>query len=160
MRTWVKVTLIGFAVCVLAFSLLGGTGAYLFFRHLETTSDVAETSARTEFDAVRKKFASRAPLIDVTNPKAGDIRVNRVKHPEGVRASTVYVMTWDPEDDQLLKTDIPLWMMRFSSINILSHLGIAPNRYRLTAEDVASFGPGIVVDYSEQGTKKVLIWVE
>jgi hypothetical protein len=77
----------------------------------------------------------------VANPKSGDIRVNRVKHPQGLRANTVYVLTWNAEDDQLLKTDIPLWMMRFSSINILSHLGIAPNRYRLTAEDVASFRP-------------------
>ena len=52
-------------VCVLAFSLLAGAGAYLFFRHLETTNDVAETSARTEFDAVRRKFATlvgRRPL--------------------------------------------------------------------------------------------------
>ena len=159
MRTWLKVTLAGFAVCVLAFSLLAGAGAYLFFRHLETTN-VAETSARTEFDAIRRKFAPRPPLIDVTNPQAGDLRVNRVKHPEGLRASTVYVMTWNAEDDQLLKTDIPLWMMRFSSINVLSHLGIAPNRYRLTAEDVASFGPGLVVDYSQAGAKRVLIWVE
>ena len=45
MRTWVKVTLAGFVVCVLAFSLLAGAGAYLFFRHLETTN-VAETSAQ------------------------------------------------------------------------------------------------------------------
>jgi hypothetical protein len=159
MRTWVKVTLAGFAVCVLAFSVLAGAGAYLFFRHLETTN-VAETSAKADFEAVRTKFAGRLPLIDVTNPRAGDIRVNRAKHPQGLRANTVYVMTWNAEDDQLLKTDIPLWMMRFSSINILSHLGIAPNRYRLTAEDVASFGPGIVVDYSEAGAKRVLIWVE
>jgi hypothetical protein len=159
MRTWVKVTLVSVAVCVLAFSVLAGAGAYLFFRHLETTS-VAETEARTEFETVRTKFGGRPPLIDVANPKSGDIRVNRVKHPQGLRANTVYVLTWNAEDDQLLKTDIPLWMMRFSSINVLSHLGIAPNRYRLTAEDVASFGPGIVVDYSEPGAKRVLIWVE
>lgn len=159
MRTWVKATLAGFAACVLGFSLLAGAGAYLFFRHLETTN-IPETSARTEFDAVRAKFGGRPPLIDVTNPRSGDVRVNRVKHPQGLRASTVYVLTWNAEDDELLKTDIPLWMMRFSSINILSHLGVAPSRYRLTADDVASFGPGLVVDYSEPGSKRVLIWVE
>ena len=159
MRTWVKVTLVGLTVCVVAFSLLAGAGAYLFFRHLETTT-VGEPAARTEFEAVRTKFGGRPPLVDVTNPQSGDMRVNRVKHPQGLRASTVYVLTWNAEDDELLKTDIPLWLMRFSSINVLSHLGIAPNRYRLTAEDVASFGPGIVVDYSQPGAKRVLIWVE
>jgi hypothetical protein len=159
MRTWVKVTLAGFAACLLVVGLLAGAGAYLFFRHLETTN-VPETSAKADFEVVRTKFGGRPPLIDVTNPRSGDIRMNRVKHPQGLRARTVYVMTWNAEDDELLKTDIPLWMMRFSSINVLSHLGIAPNRYRLTAEDVASFGPGIVVDYSEAGAKSVLIWVE
>ena len=80
MRTWVKVTLVGFAVCMLAFSLLAGAGAYLFFRHLETT-----TRRRTNrADRVRGRpdeVRGRPPLIDVTNPKSGDIRVNRVKHP-------------------------------------------------------------------------------
>lgn len=159
MRTWVKVTLVGFAVCAVAFGALAGTGAYLFFRHLETTK-IGESSAQSEFEAVREKFKGRLPLIEVNDPKSGDIRVQRVKHPQGLRASTIYVLTWNSEDDQLLKTDIPLWMMRFSSINILSHLGVAPNRYRLTAEDVASFGPGILVDYRAPGSKQVLIWVE
>jgi len=55
MRTWVKVTLAGFAACVLAFSLLAGAGAYLFFRHLETTN-IPETSAKADFEVVRMKF--------------------------------------------------------------------------------------------------------
>jgi len=159
MRTWVKLTLAGFVVCALAFSLLAGAGAYLVFRHLET-STATEASAKPEFEAVRVKFAGRPPLIDVKDPQSGDIRVNRVKHPQRLRASTVYVMTWDAEDEEVLKTDIPLWLMRFSSVNVLSHLGIAPNRYRLTVEDVASFGPGIIADYNKPGTKRVLIWVE
>lgn len=139
--------------------MLAGAGAYYFFRHLETSS-IGEAPAQPQFDAIKKKFEGRAPLVEVVNPKAGDIRVQMVKHPDGLRATTVHVMTWDAEENQLLKTDIPLWLMRFSSINVLSHLGIAPARYRLTAEDVASFGPGIVVDYRDPGSKRVLIWVE
>ena len=159
MRTWVKVTLGGLIACALALSLLAGAGAYYFFRHLET-STVGEAPAQPEFEAIRKKFEGRAPLVDVVNPKGGDIRVQPAKHPDGLRASTVHLLTWNAEDNQLLRTDLPLWLMRFSSINVLSHLGLAPSRYRLTAEDIASFGPGIVVDYREAGSKRVLIWVD
>ena len=159
MRKWVKWSLIAFAVCVFAFTLLAGASAYLFFRHLETAVST-EKAAEPAFEAIRAKFAARPPLIDVRNPRSGDIRVQHVKHPEGLRASTVYVITWTAKDEEMLRTDLPLWLMRFSSVNILSHLGVAPDRYRLTAEDVASFGPGIVVDYREPGVSRVLIWVE
>ena len=159
MRTWLKVTLIGFAACVLAFTMLAGAGAYYFFRHLET-SNIGEAPAQPEFEAVKKKFEGRPPLVEVVNARSGDIRVQKTQHPEGLRATTLHVITWDVEENQMIKTDVPLWLMRFSSLNVLSHLGIAPARYRLTAEDIVSFGPGIVVDYRDPGSKRVLIWVE
>ena len=158
MRTWVKVTLGGVIACLLALSLLAGTGAYYFFRHLQT-STIGEAPAQPEFESVRKKFGGRPPLVEVVNPRTGDIRVQPAKHPDGLRASTVYVLSWDAENNQLLRTDLPLWLMRFSSINVLSHLGLAPARYRLTAEDIASFGPGIIVEYREGGSKRGRFWV-
>src|SRR5262245_36699423 len=129
MRTWVKVSLGVVAAGILAFVALAGTGAYFFVRHLETRH-TSEASARPEFEEIRARFKGRPPLIEVTNPSNGDVRVLRVKHPEGKRANTIHVLSWSGGDDQLLSTDIPLWLMRFSSVNILSHLGVAPDRYR------------------------------
>jgi hypothetical protein len=50
--------------------------------------------------------------------------------------------------------------MRFSSINILSHLGIAPERFSLTVQDLERYGPGIIVDFRHPGVNRVLIWAE
>jgi hypothetical protein len=50
--------------------------------------------------------------------------------------------------------------MRFSTVNILSQLGIAPAKFRLTVGDIEHYGPGIVVDYSSRGAFRVLVWVE
>jgi len=72
----------------------------------------------------------------------------------------MHVLSFNKDDGKLLSTDMPLWLMRFSSLNVLSHLGVAPERFRLTAEDVMRFGPGIVVDYRQPGENPVLIWVE
>lgn len=158
MRRWVKVTLSLGAVLVIGVLALAGTGAYLFFRHLETRT-VNETGARGEFDAVRARFVGRPPLIEIGNIKAGDVRVNRLVHPEGRQASTIHFITWE-RDGKLLRADVPVWLMRFSSLNIASRLGIAPSRFQLTVDDLKRYGPGVVVDFRPPGGDQVLIWLE
>ena len=157
MRRWVKYTLIGVATAVLAFSLLAGAGAYYFFRHLDTRR-VEEADTKADFEAIRKRFSNRAPMIEIVDLDKGDVKIQRVAHPDGRRAENLFVLTWD--DGQMLRTDVPLWLMRFSTVNVLSHLGVAPSKYRLTVEDLKRFGPGIVVDYSKPGESQVLIWLE
>ena len=159
MRTWVKATIGTVVVLVLGFAALAGTGAYYFFRQLESRT-ATEAETQKDFDAVLKRFTGRPPLLEIADLRAGNFRINRAPHPQGRRAATVYILTWDGDEDRLLKTNVPLWLMKFSSINILSHLGIAPEKFRLTAEDLARYGPGIVVDYRKTGSTRVLIWVE
>jgi hypothetical protein len=144
---------------VVAFAVLAGTGAYYFMRHLEVRPG-AEADTIKAFDAIRSKYASREPLITLVNPQAGDIRITRSTHPQGLKAGTLHVLTWTAEDEERLQTDVPLWLMRFSSVNILSRLGLAPDKFRLTVQDVERYGPGIVVDYRQPGVRHALIWVE
>jgi hypothetical protein len=159
MRTWIKVGIGVVIAGVVAFGALAGTGAYFFLRHLDTGT-ATETDTRRDFDAIRTRYGSRPPLVQIVDLKTADIRVERAAHPEGRRAHTLHVLTWKPESGDRLSTDVPLWLMRFSSVNVLSHLGLAPEKYRLTAEDVMRYGPGIVVDYRPPGQDHVLIWVE
>lgn len=56
--------------------------------------------------------------------------------------------------------EVPLWLMRFSTLNITSQLGIAPEKLRLTVGDVQRYGPGIIADYSAEGSFRVLVWVD
>ena len=159
MRKWLKVTLWGVAILAVGFMILAGTGAYYVFRNLETRT-ATEADTKKDFEVVRTRFATRAPMIEVVDWSSGNLKVNRIQHPEGRRAGTVHILSWSAEDEELLRTDVPLWLMRFSSVNVLSHLGIAPAKYRLTAEDLARFGPGVVVDYVRPGRNRVLSWLE
>jgi len=159
MRKWVKYTLIGVATVVLCMMAFAGMGAYYVLRHLDTQS-AGEADTLKEFDAIRARFGPRQPLIEIVNPQAADIRVNRLAHPQGLKAGTVHILTWNAEDNERLETDVPLWLMRFSSINILSKLGIAPDKFRLTVQDVERYGPGIVADYRSPGRSHVIVWVE
>lgn len=159
MRTWQKATL-GVVVTILAiFAVLAGTGAYFVLRNLETAS-VGETDANVAMDALRKRYAPREPLVEVVDPLRGDVRINRAPGPAAGPVSTLHVISWKSEDGELVRTQVPLWLARFSSINLASQLGVAPAKFRLTVKDIQQYGPGIVTDYRSPGTFRVLIWVD
>ena len=160
MRKWVKWTLAAFVGLIVLILIAGGVGGYYVFRHLET-SQTTEAVILKEFDAIRARFPERLPLVEIVNPQAGDIRINKLTHPEGREATTLHVLTWNrDEGGEKLQTDVPLWLMRFSSVNILSKLGVTPSKYRLVVHDIERYGPGIVADYRRPGQSHVLIWAE
>ncbi len=159
MRTWVKITIAGGAIIVLAVLALAGTGAYYFFRHLNR-HQATEADARREFDTLTARFTGRPPLVEIVEPKAFDIRVNRLVHPQGRRGQTLKILSWDPHTGELMRADLPLWLTQFTSVNLFSHLGVMPSKFSLTAEDLKRYGPGIVVDYRPPGAALVLMWIE
>jgi len=159
-RKWVKWTLAAFVGVIVLFLVVAGVGGYYVFRHLET-SQTTETVVLKEFDAIRARFPERLPLVEIINPQAGDIRINKLTHPEGREATTLHVLTWNrDEGGEKLQTDVPLWLMKFSSVNILSKLGLTPSKYRLVVHDIERYGPGIVADYRRPGQSHVLIWAQ
>ena len=159
MRTWVKATIGGVLLVVLALVGLGVTGAYFVMRHMETRAS-GEPEAVRAIDAVKARFGTRPPLIEIADPRRADIRINRSADASSARVDTIHIMNWKSDTGELSSTDVPLWLMRFSSVNILSQLGIAPPQFRLTVADIERYGPGIVVDYAAQGTTRVLVWVD
>jgi len=159
MRTWKKAA-IGFVVAIAAgIAVLGGTGAYFVFRHMDKRTS-GEAEALQAIEAVKTRFGSRAPLIEIADPRKADIRINRPGEPSAVRVDTIHVINWKSETRELSRADVPLWLMRFSSVNIASQLGLAPDKFRLTVSDVERYGPGILVDYGSPGEFRILVWVE
>jgi hypothetical protein len=159
MRTWVKVSIVGASLLVLAFVALAGTGAFFVLRHLNVGT-ATEAAATKDFDAIRARFGARPPLIEVTDVRGRDFKINRPQQPDGRAIKTLHVLTWTQNDGHVFRTEVPVWLMRFSSINILSQLGVAPDRFRLTVQDLERYGPGIIVDFRRPEENRVLLWVE
>jgi len=157
MRTWVKVSLAGVAVVVLCFAALAGTGAYFVIRHLNL-STATEAAVTKDFDAIKSRFGAKPALVEVTDVR--NFKINRPVQPDGRPVTTLHLMTWTQEDGQVFRTEVPIWLMRFSSINIASQLGIAPERFSLTVKDIQRNGPGIIVDFRRPEHNRVLIWAE
>ena len=159
MRTWVKRSLIGVAIVAGAFSMLAATTAFYAFRALDTRT-ATEADSAGEFQAIRARFGTRPPLIEVVDPARADLRINRSTEADPRPVSTLHVVTWEGEDRRLLKTEVPIWLMRFSSIHLLSQLGVTPDRFNITVQDIERYGPGVVIDYNQPEKKRVLIWVD
>ena len=159
MRTWVKVTLGGVGLILAALVALAATGAYFVFRHMDTRAG-SEAEAVQAIDAVKARFGPRPPLVEVTDPRRADIRINRPAEASATRPDTIHIINWKSETREVMRTDAPLWLARFSSVNIASQLGIAPAKFRLTVSDVERYGPGVVVDYGSQATSRVFVWVD
>jgi len=159
MRTWVKATLGGVALIAVALVALAATGAYFVFRHMEKRAG-SEAEAVQAIDAVKSRFGSRAPLVEIIDPQRVDIRINRSAETSAPPVDTIHIINWKSETGELTRTEFPLWLMRFSTMNIASQLGIAPAKFRLTVSDVERYGPGIIVDYGSQGASRLVVWVD
>ena len=159
MRKWVKVTIGGVALVVLALAALGGTAAYYVMRNLEERP-AGEAEAVKLIEGVKARFGPRPPLIEVADPRRADVRVNRAADASATRVDTIHVLNWKSETSELSRVEMPLWLMRFSSINLASNLNIIPAKLSLTVADVERYGPGIIVDYGSPGTSRVLVWVD
>ena len=159
MRTWVKVTLSVAALVAAAFVALAGTSAYFVLRHMEKRAS-AEPDAGRVVEAVKARFGARAPLVEIVDPRNADIRINRPADASPTPVDTVHVINWKSDTGELTSADLPLWLMRFSSVNLLSQAGVAPPKFRLTVNDIERYGPGVIVDYSSQGAFRIFIWVD
>jgi hypothetical protein len=159
MRTWVKATIGGVAVIAVAVVAFGGTAAYFVLRHMENHAAV-EAEAVQAIDAVKARFGPRPPLVEIGDARRADIRINRPTEANPSPVQTIHVVNWKHDTGELIRTDVPLWLMRFSSLNIGSQLGIVPASFRLTVSDIQRYGPGVVVDYGSAGTSRVFVWVD
>jgi hypothetical protein len=159
MRTWVKATIGGVVVIAVALAALMATGAYFVFRHMEQRT-AAEAEANKEIEAVKARFGARPPLVEISDPVRADIRINRPTEASAAPVDTVHILNWKSQNGELMRSDAPLWLLRFSSVNIASRLGLAPDRFRLTVGDIQRYGPGVIVDYGSPGKYRVLVWVE
>jgi hypothetical protein len=159
MRTWVKGTLAGAALVASFGFALAGIGAYFVLGNLERRN-ASEGEALREMGAIRARFGARPPLVEIVDIRRGDIRINRLQNADGFRVTTLHIVNWNLESRELVRTEAPLWLMRFSSVNLLSQMGVGPASLRLTVDDIRRYGPGIVVDYGPPGSFRVMVWVD
>src|ERR1043165_5930832 len=100
MRTWVKVTIGGAVLVALALAALGATGAYFVLRHMDKRMG-GETDAVQGIDAVKARFGTRPPLVEIVNPIKADVRINRASETSATHVDTVHIINWRSDTREL-----------------------------------------------------------
>jgi hypothetical protein len=131
--------------------------------HLQV-SPTSEADAMRAFDEMHAKFPGPA-LIEIKDGEPEPV-ADRTNAPASkAELTTLHVLAWDPDEEHLVRVDIPFWLLRLKSgpINFSSYAaGFRTDRVRLTVEDIERHGPGIVVDVTDtrHNRGRALVWAE
>ena len=161
-RTWLWIVLGVF----LFFVVIAAGGLFFavsFFRQSMNVTEMAESSADQEFATVRARFAGRQPLFQMVDGRAQMVSDTATQPSSTTRPSTVHVLAWDRDDEQLVKFSIPFWLLRLKSgpirINEYSD-GWDDRGLSFRIEDLERHGQGLLLDLTEQRDGQLLIWAE
>jgi hypothetical protein len=130
-------------------------------RELRFTA-ASRDEALKALDETRQHFAGQLPLVRVTGSKGFPHLV--VMHaPSGAERKPVrelLVLAYDPHDGQLVRTKVPLWVVRLGGWRnfVLRTLGRAD--LQVTVEDIERHGPGLIADIRGPGGTQALMWAE
>ena len=162
-KRWV---IIAFGVCVLLVFI--GIGAILAVtawvqQNVEVTPRSA-TEADREFAAVRSRFGTRKPLLEVVDGRpAYTSERSPAATTDGQSLQTLHVLAWDADEERLASLGIPFWLLRMKSdpIRFSAYAsGFDDEGVTLRPEDIERYGPGIVLDTTIPKGGRLLLWAE
>lgn len=134
------------------------TIAIVVFRSM-VAEPSAPAAAAASFDSIRRQFPGREPLIVIGDMRKGQFRINRAPDAPRKAVDTIRFMTWDPEDQKLVRGEVPAWVAWLR----VSPLGIGNLKFsdlHVTLEDIERYAPGIIVDFKTADGEQILVWVQ
>ena len=160
-KTWVWVVIGIVALGILGIVAMAAAGLWFVRSHVDIrTSTVAAVA--TDFDGVRARFTGQKPLIELDDHD-NFVRAN-TDRPNGTqRPSNLNVMAYDPDDEKVVRMEIPFWLLRLKSGGSAFNFGSGDfdlKKLRLTVEDLEKFGPTLIVDHKDRKGARVLVWTQ
>jgi len=160
-RRWIPIVI---GVLLLFFIL--GAGAIVltvvWFRQNVTMTESSEDSAQRQFEEVRNRFPGQQPLIQLVDDRP-QYAPERATQSSSTPLSTLHIIAFDRDEGKVVTFSLPFWVLRLKSgpIRISAYQqGWDDRGVSFRVEDIEKHGPGIIVDASEPGEGRVLIWAE
>jgi hypothetical protein len=161
-KTWVWIVVGVFVLGVLGLVAMAAAGFWFAKTHIDIRSTSPQTVAE-EFDRVRERFASQQPLIEL-DEHGNFVRAHTDRPASDKRPETLHVMAFDPDDDRVVKVNVPFWLLRLK-MGGRTHVNIGRDNLdledlNLTVEDLERFGPTLILDHQERDGEHVIVWSE
>jgi len=154
-------------VGIVVFVVLVGTGliggcAYMVARRIQV-QEMTASGGQEEFDKLVASMAGQKPFIELEGDNLETTVVHReLATKDTGSVSTIRVRIWSPRDRQLIRADLPFWMVRLTGgstvrLNAGSQRGVS---LRVRPEDIDRRGPGLVLNHATRSGERVLVWTE
>jgi len=158
-KTWVWIVVGVIAIGILGIVAMAAAGLWFVRSHVDVRAATV-TAASSDFDTVRARFAAQKPLIELDD-HGEFIRANTDRPAGTVRPQSLNVMAFDPDDEKVVRMDLPFWLLRLKSRG--SHISLNRGdidwgKLRLTVEDLERFGPTLILDHKDHNGARVLVW--
>jgi hypothetical protein len=158
-RTWVWVV-VGLVVCgILGLVAMAAAGLWFAKTHINIHS-ASTVTVSEDFARIRRQFANQKPLIELD--EHGHLaRTNADRPPGTKRPDSLNVMAFDPDDEKVVRMEIPFWLLRLKMHGTRFSVGndrIDLRELHLTVEDLERFGPTLIVDHKGRNGERVLVW--
>lgn len=158
-KTWVWVIAGVVGLGILGIVTMAAAGLWFVRSHVDVRQTTV-TAASSDFDTVRARFASQKPLIELDD-HGEFIRANTDRPAGSTRPQSLNVMAFDPDDEKVVRMDLPFWLLRLKSGGSRFSVGggdVDLAKLRLTVEDLEHFGPTLILDHKDRKGARVLVW--
>jgi hypothetical protein len=133
------------AVAALAVVIIAG--AALAFSRYVKGEDADATTAASEFQAARDRFAGQVPLVEYRGIQSA---IHRDRSRSRQQLHALRGLVYDAKDEYLQRLDMPFAVLKAATLSghvELADAGIyGDDRDRITIEDLERHGPGLVID--------------
>ena len=159
-KTWVWVVGGIVAVGILCVIAMAAVGLWFVRSHVDIRA--ASTAAVTdEFQTIRARFPDQRPLIELDD--RGNVFHANTDRPAGTQqVQSLNIMAFDPDDEKVVKMDLPFWLVRLKMGGTRFEVGRGNNidlaNLHLTVEDLERYGPTLILDHKKSDGSRVLIW--
>jgi hypothetical protein len=170
-RNWLLVALAIAGFCFVVLVAAVGGMVYFVASHVDTAT-ASPGAAGDRFAEVRRRFAGRQPIVEITGDDHAVVRqVGTLQAAGGAsapaRLENLNVLVYDRNDERIIEVTVPFWLLRIMPSGRFSinddRVRIDSERLHLTVADLERYGPALVLDHEElrgRGTAQVLVWTE
>lgn len=162
-RRWIKIILIVIALVMLGMCGAAFGVAYKVSQHVRT-STISAPDALKRFDDVRARFKDVQPLLTIdANERVSQPRAISDIPTADVKATSLLVMAWDPDDERIVNFTIPLWVLGFGGRQV--DLGVGAEKFdmrrlNIDARDLERIGSTLVLDLKSPSGDRALVWTQ
>ena len=160
-KTWIWVIVGLFVTEILCLVAMAAAGLWFAKTHIDIRSEPTAI-ARSDFDTIRQQFSAQTPLIELDD-HGQFLKANTDRPAGSTRPQTLNVMAFDPDDERVVRVNIPFWLLRLKVHGSRISIGrgdLDLEDLKLTVEDLERFGPTLILDHREADGQRVLVWSE